>query len=48
LNDEHFPSIEKLMEDNKDMLKKEAKKRLQNGNAHPDVMAHWKMLAEKE
>jgi hypothetical protein len=46
LNDEHFPSYEKLIQDNKSHLAKKAKERLKESpDAHPDVIAHWKYLA---
>lgn len=49
LNEEHFPSFNKLLNDNKDMLKKEAINLLEkNPKAHPSVLNHWKYLAEME
>lgn len=49
LNEEHFPSIDKLMHDNREMLKDAATKLLvKNPDAHPNVIRHWKKLAEQE
>lgn len=48
-NNENFKNYEKLLEENGEWLSKEAKKRLkeEKGNlAHPNVIAHWKMLAK--
>lgn len=47
LNSEHFPSIWQLIEENKKRLSEAAKKLLKESpSAHPDVIAHWKMLSE--
>ena len=52
LNNEHFPSVDDLIKENKEMLKKEAKKKLEENEkekaikAHPAVIAHWKKLSE--
>jgi hypothetical protein len=41
-----FRSFEQLVEDNKEWLKVEAKKKLESSpNAHPEVLAHWNKLA---
>src|SRR6202789_1203352 len=41
--------VEKAMEEWKPWLKEEAQKKLdEKGQAHPDVVAHWKRLAEVE
>jgi len=44
-NEEHFPSWQQLIEKNKKFLKKLVAKNLKERNlAHPDVIAHWKMI----
>jgi len=46
LDTENFPTHEKLTEDCKEWLSKEARKKLvECPDAHPDVLAHWKHLA---
>ena len=47
LTEEHFPSIKKLMMDNKESLKEKAKNLLdENGErANNQVIKHWKKLA---
>jgi hypothetical protein len=48
LNDEHFPTFQTLMENNKEMLKKEAKKKLRGKDKFTSktVIEHWKMLSK--
>jgi len=47
LNDDNFPSWQKLEKDNIEWLTKEAKKKLEetSGKAHPDVLKRWEYLA---
>jgi hypothetical protein len=47
LTGEHFPSMQDLLEENKDQLKKAAQKLLdeKSEHVHADVVAHWRKLA---
>lgn len=46
LTEEHFPSINYLLEENKAWLKEQAEKLLAERDfTHPDVLAHWEKLA---
>jgi hypothetical protein len=47
LNEEHFPGFGTLIRENASRLSKAAKKLLAESSfAHPDVIAHWKMLSK--
>lgn len=47
LNSENFPTHQQILEENKEALAKEAKKRLAeaDGVVHPDVKARWEYVA---
>lgn len=48
INDGYFPSLSKLIADNREMLAKEAKKRLDRPGAVADrVQAHWEWLVSE-
>ena len=45
-DDEHFPTKEMLIEQNKKWLAEAAQKKIaENAGAHPDVIAWWKHIA---
>lgn len=46
--EEYFPSVKNLMIKHKKFLQQEARRLLKEKNdyTHPDVLAHWKMLAK--
>lgn len=46
-NDEHFPPWKKLIDENAEWFAEEAYKKLKENNeyAHPNVIAHWKLLS---
>lgn len=47
LTSEHFPSIQELLEENKERLKKRASEMLATeDHAHENVKSHWKTIAE--
>lgn len=48
-DDAHFPSWQKLIEQNKESLATKAKEKLAKStdSVHPDVLAHWEMLAKR-
>ena len=46
LNSEHFPTVEELLEENKEELAKAAKQKLnEDGGIHPEVKARWEYIA---
>lgn len=45
-NEDHFPTWLTIVEKHKDYFKKEAQKKIDEGEtAHEDVLSHWKVLA---